>query len=354
MVRGGRADQRFARRAWRRRRTPATPTTSRRARAHRAIGANEMVLLDLWGKLPTPGAVFADITWVGLHGVAGAREIRPGVCRRPGRPRRGGRAGARRGRARRTRVARLRSGSATRDVIDARVTARSSSTAPATASGEEVHGNGVHMDDYETHDERRLIPGTGFTIEPGIYTPEFGVRTEINMFVGEGERGGHRAAADRDRDALGVERCWTQTGDTMTERHGNIHRRSINVHAQDHAFLRRPHRDRVARRRDGHRLASRSDAGFVGQMVAMPAMNSAPLERTDRRHDVPQHRQGADARRSSTSGPKSRQRTQDLTEFFGGQGGDELLRRFFGGQARRCASAAPAATAAAPQRRGAS
>jgi Xaa-Pro aminopeptidase len=53
--------------------------------------------------------------------------------------------------------------------------------------GEDVHGNGVHMDDYETHDERRLIPGTGFTIEPGIYTPEFGVRTEINMFVAEGD-----------------------------------------------------------------------------------------------------------------------------------------------------------------------
>jgi Xaa-Pro aminopeptidase len=50
--------------------------------------------------------------------------------------------------------------------------------------GEEVHGNGVHMDDYETHDDRRLLPGTGFTIEPGIYTPEFGVRTEINMVVG--------------------------------------------------------------------------------------------------------------------------------------------------------------------------
>jgi len=53
--------------------------------------------------------------------------------------------------------------------------------------GEEVHGNGVHMDDYETHDERRLIPGTGFTIEPGVYTPEFGVRTEINMFIGPRE-----------------------------------------------------------------------------------------------------------------------------------------------------------------------
>ena len=51
--------------------------------------------------------------------------------------------------------------------------------------GEEVHGNGVHMDDFETHDDRQLVEGTGFTIEPGIYTKEFGVRTEINMVVGQ-------------------------------------------------------------------------------------------------------------------------------------------------------------------------
>jgi Xaa-Pro aminopeptidase len=49
--------------------------------------------------------------------------------------------------------------------------------------GETVHGNGVNMDDYETHDERRLLPGTGFTIEPGVYFDDFGVRTEINMVV---------------------------------------------------------------------------------------------------------------------------------------------------------------------------
>ena len=49
--------------------------------------------------------------------------------------------------------------------------------------GESVHGNGVNMDDYETHDDRRLLPGTGFTIEPGVYFPDFGVRTEINMVV---------------------------------------------------------------------------------------------------------------------------------------------------------------------------
>ncbi len=53
--------------------------------------------------------------------------------------------------------------------------------------GRDVHGNGVHMDDYESHDDRRLIPGTGFTIEPGLYFDSFGVRTEINMFYGERE-----------------------------------------------------------------------------------------------------------------------------------------------------------------------
>jgi Xaa-Pro aminopeptidase len=52
--------------------------------------------------------------------------------------------------------------------------------------GVEVHGNGVHMDDYETRDERRLVDGTGFTIEPGLYFEDFGVRSEINMIYGDG------------------------------------------------------------------------------------------------------------------------------------------------------------------------
>src|SRR5262249_56854928 len=51
--------------------------------------------------------------------------------------------------------------------------------------GESVHGNGVNMDDYETHDDRRLLPGTGFTIEPGLYFDDFGVRLEIDMLVRE-------------------------------------------------------------------------------------------------------------------------------------------------------------------------
>ena len=50
--------------------------------------------------------------------------------------------------------------------------------------GEDVHGYGVHMDNLETRDERMVLPGTCFSIEPGIYVPgEMGVRTEINVFI---------------------------------------------------------------------------------------------------------------------------------------------------------------------------
>jgi Xaa-Pro aminopeptidase len=49
--------------------------------------------------------------------------------------------------------------------------------------GQETHGNGANMDNLETHDERLVLPRTCFSVEPGIYLPEFGVRSEINVFV---------------------------------------------------------------------------------------------------------------------------------------------------------------------------
>ena len=49
----------------------------------------------------------------------------------------------------------------------------------------EVHGEAVNLDSFETHDTRRIIPGIGFSIEPGIYLPEFGVRSEIDAFMSE-------------------------------------------------------------------------------------------------------------------------------------------------------------------------
>ena len=50
--------------------------------------------------------------------------------------------------------------------------------------GEDVHGNGANMDNFETHDERRINARTCFSIEPGIYLHEFGVRSEVNVFTG--------------------------------------------------------------------------------------------------------------------------------------------------------------------------
>ena len=64
------------------------------------------------------------------------------------------------------------------------MTSSSSSKEEEVEVERDVHGNGVHMDDYESHDDRRLLPGTGFTIEPGLYFSTFGVRSEINVFYG--------------------------------------------------------------------------------------------------------------------------------------------------------------------------
>jgi Xaa-Pro aminopeptidase len=154
--------------------------------AHRAIRPNELVLLDLWGKLPQPGAVFADITWVGFTGstvppeiekaFTAARDGRDAAIElvessvRAGRDLRG-----------------FEVDRACRTVIEQAGLGQYFIHRTGHSLGDQVHGNGVHMDDYETHDDRRLIPGTGFTIEPGVYTDRYGVRTEINMFVGERE-----------------------------------------------------------------------------------------------------------------------------------------------------------------------
>jgi Xaa-Pro dipeptidase len=150
------------------------------ATQHRAIRRNELVLLDLWGKLDQPRSVFADITWIGFTGsavpepmtrafaaVCGARDAAVDLVQdaaRHGRDVRG-----------------FQVDQAARKVLidagyDAAILHRT-----GHSLGENVHGNGAHLDDYETHDERRIIPGSGFTIEPGLYFDDFGLRTEINM-----------------------------------------------------------------------------------------------------------------------------------------------------------------------------
>jgi Xaa-Pro dipeptidase len=152
------------------------------ATVHRAIHPEELVLLDLWGKVERPGAVFADITWVGYTGRQPAdRHVRAfaAACA-----------------ARDAAVALVQRATAAGQELRGWQVDRAASSVLRSAGygdrilhrtghslGEDVHGTGVNMDDYETHDDRRLLIGTGFTIEPGLYFDDFGVRTEINMIV---------------------------------------------------------------------------------------------------------------------------------------------------------------------------
>ena len=149
----------------------------------RPINPGDPVLIDLWGKLKIPGAVFADITWMAYAGAdvpdeyanafrvaASARDAAVTVVRKAastGQDLRGWEVDR-----------------AARDIIDQAGLGQHFVHRTGHSLGEAVHGNGVHMDDYETHDDRRLLPGTGFTIEPGLYFTTFGIRTEINVFFG--------------------------------------------------------------------------------------------------------------------------------------------------------------------------
>ena len=145
------------------------------------IVEDEVLLLDLWGKKGEPGAVFADITWVGVTSqnvprepaaafgaVVGARDAAVSLVQgaaAEGRELRGWEVDR-----------------AARQVLDEAGYSQYVLHRTGHSLGENVHGNGTHLDDYETHDERRLLPLTGFTIEPGLYFENFGVRTEINVF----------------------------------------------------------------------------------------------------------------------------------------------------------------------------
>ena len=151
---------------------------------HRAIRPGEVLLLDLWGKRREPGAVFADITWVGFTGATVPEEYaRAFAAARDGRDAAIDlvQSSARAGRELRG----YQVDRACRTVVERAGYGAEFIHRTGHSLGETVHGNGVHLDDYETHDDRRLIPGTGFTIEPGVYTSRFGVRTEINMFMDE-------------------------------------------------------------------------------------------------------------------------------------------------------------------------
>ncbi len=140
------------------------------------------MLIDLWAKLKKPRAVYSDLTRVGFTGrtvpsqfadvfriVAAARDAAIDVVR----------AALAAGRA----IQGFEVDRAARAVIAQAGYGERFVHRTGHSIGQEVHGNGANMDDLETHETRRLLPRTCFSIEPGIYLPEFGIRSEVNVYL---------------------------------------------------------------------------------------------------------------------------------------------------------------------------
>ncbi len=147
------------------------------------IQPDDLILIDLWGKLKdAPDAVFADMTWMGYAGAhppARMREVLDVVARA-------------RDAAIALAEARIGAGEpvhgwevddAARSVIRAAGYGDYFIHRTGHSLDADIHGAGVNIDNLETRDTRRIIPHIGFTIEPGVYLPEFGVRLEIDVFV---------------------------------------------------------------------------------------------------------------------------------------------------------------------------
>ncbi len=148
------------------------------------IQRGDLVLIDMWAKLDRPDGVYYDITWVGYCG-----DVVPDAIQKVFTIVRDARDAA---------IERVKKAVASKEALcgyqvddAAREHIRAAGYADyffhrtGHSIGVEVHGTGANMDNLETHDERRVIPWTCFSIEPGIYLPEFGIRSEVDVFVDE-------------------------------------------------------------------------------------------------------------------------------------------------------------------------
>ena len=146
------------------------------------IQENDFVLIDLWAKCKKPRAVYSDLTrtaFVGKEVPAKYREIFAIVAA-----------------ARDAAIEKVRSAFRARQVLRGSEVDQACRAVIEKAGygeyfchrtghsiGQEVHGNGANMDSLETREDRRVLPRTCFSVEPGIYLPEFGIRSEVNVFV---------------------------------------------------------------------------------------------------------------------------------------------------------------------------
>ncbi|MDX2267845.1 MAG: M24 family metallopeptidase [Bryobacter sp.] len=146
------------------------------------IRAGDLLLIDMWAKRKAPRSVYYDITWTAFLGAAPPTEIENVfsiVCA----ARDAGFSAVDQSRTARTPLAGFAVDNATRQVIEQAGYGQAFVHRTGHSIGEDVHGTGANMDDLETHDERLILPHTLFSIEPGIYLPHFGIRSEFNVLA---------------------------------------------------------------------------------------------------------------------------------------------------------------------------
>ena len=152
---------------------------------HSDIAEGDCVLIDMWAKMDHPKAVYSDITWMGYVGkeVPKVYEDRFQILRR----------------AVDTAFDFLRKELPLRDVSGYEVDDVAREVVEKSGYGEyfthrighniavdvSPHGPGVNIDNYESHDTRKIIPNISFSLEPGIYAPDFGMRSETNVYIDE-------------------------------------------------------------------------------------------------------------------------------------------------------------------------
>jgi Xaa-Pro aminopeptidase len=156
------------------------------AESHAPIRSGDFLLIDIWARPNRESTVFYDITWTGVvdreptapeqavfHAVRNARDAAIATVKQAfaeGKP-----------------IAGWQADDAARTVIHDAGYAAFFTHRTGHNIGTELHGNGAHLDNLETHDERLLLPHTCFSVEPGIYLKEFGIRSEVNMITGDNE-----------------------------------------------------------------------------------------------------------------------------------------------------------------------
>jgi Xaa-Pro aminopeptidase len=143
----------------------------------------QVVLIDLWGS--SPGSISADQTWMGFAGNTPTDRVRT-VWETVRSARQAAITAVEDAAAAGRPITGAAADTAARRVVEQAGLGRYFVHRTGHSIDRDLHGSGPHLDDYETHDDRRLGPGLGFSVEPGIYLPgEFGVRSEVNMYWGK-------------------------------------------------------------------------------------------------------------------------------------------------------------------------